>query len=170
MNRAKRIHSRSKSSLFIMEMILSVLFFALACSICLQVAFMSYQTRHEARVLNHIQELSVTCSEILEGWTGTNADYALLLQEVGLLPVIEPVQKYEGEGSPCGLISLYFDRTFTPCPAEDAFWHLHLRLFREDYQKSLRAVLFEKQEDGAYAETELSFGTAFPTGRKEGRP
>ena len=170
MNRVKRIYSRSKSSLFIMEMILSLLFFALACSICIQVAFMSFSSRHEARVLNHLQELSVTCSEILEGWTGTNADYALLLQEVGLLPVIEPVQLYKGEGTPCGLISVYFDRSFSPCSAQDALYQLHLTLFRGGYQKALQASLFEKQEDGEFASTDLSFHTAFPAARREAAP
>lgn len=167
MSKIKRIHSRSKSSLFLMEMILSLLFFALACSVCIQISFLSFRARHEARLLNHMQELTITTGEVLEGWEGTAADYCLLLKEVGLLPEILPVQHYEGEGSPSACIRLYFDRSFAPCEAEGALWELQLTLFRESYEKSLTAQLLEKQEDGSFAPTDQSFHTAFPAGRRE---
>lgn len=166
MNSLKRIYSRSKSSLFLMEMILSLLFFALACSICVQIGAYSYHARHEARVLNHMQELSVTAAEVLEGWEGTTADYAALLGEMGYLPEIKPVQLYQGEGNPTGIVALYFDRAFNPCPGEEALWELLICLRRGDYDKALWGTLYEENEEGGFTPLDLSFETAFPLRRK----
>ena len=66
----KKLKTHSKNSLFLAELILSLLFLELACSACVQVFASAYTNRVQARLLNHMQELTTTICEVLEGWDG----------------------------------------------------------------------------------------------------
>ena len=66
----KKITTHSKSSLFLMEMILSILILALTCTACIRIFAAAKTQRKEARELNHIQELVTSAGETLEGWDG----------------------------------------------------------------------------------------------------
>ena len=68
----KKITTHSKSSLFLMEMILSILILALTCTACIRIFAAAKTQRKEARELNHIQELVTSAGETLEGWTDSS--------------------------------------------------------------------------------------------------
>ena len=59
----KKITTHSKSSLFLMEMILSILILALTCTACIRIFAAAKTQRKEARELNHIQELVTSAGE-----------------------------------------------------------------------------------------------------------
>lgn len=63
------VHSRS--GLFLMEMILSLLILALTSAVCIQIFAKARIYREEARTWNHIEELTITAGEILEGTDGS---------------------------------------------------------------------------------------------------
>lgn len=63
----KKLRTHSKSSLFLMEMILSIFILVLAATVCLQLFAAAKIQRQKARDLNHIQELTTSIGEMLEG-------------------------------------------------------------------------------------------------------
>ena len=62
----KKLITHSKSSLFLIEMILSILILALTCTVCVRIFAAAKTQREEARELNHIQELVTSAGETLE--------------------------------------------------------------------------------------------------------
>lgn len=71
--------AHSKSGLFLMEMIFVLLFLGLTCAICVRLFAASYLARQSAREKNHIQELTVSAGEILEGTDGTSEGFLALM-------------------------------------------------------------------------------------------
>lgn len=71
----KNLSSHSKTSLFLMEMILSILFLSLTACICVQIFIGAKSAREQAREWNHIQEMTVTAGEFLKGSNGTNEEF-----------------------------------------------------------------------------------------------
>lgn len=70
----KKLITHSKSSLFLIEMILSILILALTCTICVRIFAAAKTQREEARELNHIQEL-VTSAGRNSGMGGTGQHF-----------------------------------------------------------------------------------------------
>ncbi len=75
----KKITTHSKSGLFLMEMILSLLILSLTAAACIQVFSAARICHREAREWNHIQELTTTAGEILEGSDGSQEAFLSLL-------------------------------------------------------------------------------------------
>ena len=72
--------AHSKSSLFLMEMILSILILALTCTACVRIFAAAKTQRQEARELNHIQELATCAGETLEGWDGEPSSFSQIFE------------------------------------------------------------------------------------------
>ncbi len=72
--------AHSKSSLFLMEMILSILILALTCTACVRIFAAAKTQRQEARELNHIQELATCAGEALEGWDGEPSSFSQIFE------------------------------------------------------------------------------------------
>ena len=70
----KKLITHSKSSLFLIEMILSILILALTCTVCVRIFAAAKTQREEARELNHIQELVTSAGETLEAVSYTHLD------------------------------------------------------------------------------------------------
>ena len=71
----KKLITHSKSSLFLIEMILSILILALTCTVCVRIFAAAKTQREEARELNHIQEL-VSWNPCTEN----SAEYTMTIQ------------------------------------------------------------------------------------------
>lgn len=106
----KKISSHSKTSLFLMEMIVSLFFLALTCTICIRLYADAAANRRQARQLNHIQELTVTMGEIREGTSGTPEDFLQLL----------PGGTADGNN-----LNYYFDHTWKSCSPEESVYQMH---------------------------------------------
>lgn len=63
----KKLKAHSKSSLFLMEMILSIFVLTLTATVCVQFFAAAKVQRQKAHELNHIQELTSSVGEMLEG-------------------------------------------------------------------------------------------------------
>ena len=120
----QKLNKRSGSSLFLMEMILSILILALACTACIRIFAAAGTDRRKARELNHIQTLTASAGEILEGWTGDPDDFLSL---------------FPGGIAESGKIYYYYDKEWTICPEEEARYSLSVQLstFRGIYTECL---------------------------------
>ena len=147
-------NSKNSSGLFLMEMILCLLLFVLACSICIRFFYAGYKDRHEARALNHFQELTVTTFELLESWTGSVSDYAESLRpEYDSFLLADETSEQNPEDfsdmSFAGSVLLSFDRSWNPCSTEDSIWHMQIRLYKGDYRKGAVASFYRDRPDSA---------------------
>lgn len=107
----RKLTSHSKTGLFLMEMILSLLILSLASAACIQIFGAAYKNRAKARELNHIQELTLTVGEILEGCDG----------KAGTILALLPEGTTEN-----GILKYYYDTNWQSCTAADAVYQMHL--------------------------------------------
>ena len=100
-------YRHSKSSLFLMEIILNILFFSILVTFCLQIFFKAYRVSEGTSVLHRAVTI---CSSIAEICQSTeNADNLLL--------TIYPDAVNQGENT-----IIYFDDNFTQCDKEKAVY------------------------------------------------
>ncbi len=96
----------SKSSLFLMELIIAILFFSLTSTVCIRLFVRSHlisqQTINENHAINLVQNLA-------EGYLGTEGDLDALQQ---LFP--------DSTLSETGTLSLYWDNTWAACSENEA--------------------------------------------------
>ena len=111
----------SKSGLFLMEMIFVLLFLGLTCAICVRLFAGSYSARQSAREKNHIQELTVSVGEVLEGTDGTTASFLSLLPD-GILDGTQ--------------LHYCFDKNWQTASYEEAFYVMTINLAFTDTIKS----------------------------------
>ena len=76
----QKLTSHSRSSLFLMEMILSILILALTCTACVRIFAAAKTQRQEARELNHTQELATCAGEALAGWDGELSSFSQIFE------------------------------------------------------------------------------------------
>lgn len=115
-----------------MEMIFVLLFLGLTCGICVRLFAASYQSRQKAREYDHIQELTTSIGEVLEGSQGHSEDFLVLFPD-GIV---------SGD-----TISCYFDKKWESVSQEQAVYQLTLTSFLTKSQKSVD-LLFQKISSG----------------------
>lgn len=98
------IHTRSKSSLFLTEMILSILFFAIAAACCIQIFVKGHQISRHSENLNYAQNLASGMAETVMMAEG-NADQILAIFPTAAL----------GDQT----VIVYYDRSWEACEPED---------------------------------------------------
>lgn len=113
----------NKNSLFLIEMILSLLFLALICSACVQIFMAARTSRRQAREWNHIQELTTTIGELLEGSDGSPENIRELLQNTLSVTAAD-------DG-----IFLYFDKNWNPASPSEASYTAALILTQTPGEK-----------------------------------
>lgn len=109
----KKITSHSKNSLFLMEMILILLFLSLSGAACIHVFSAAVKNRQYARELRHMQELTTSVGEILNGTDGTAGS----------------ILKYLPEGTEKqNFLNWYYDSGWNTCPENKAVYQMELQL------------------------------------------
>lgn len=117
----QKITTHSKSGLFLMEMIFVLLFLGLTCGVCVRLFAASYSDRTRAREYNHIQELTTSVGEILEGTSGT-ADSFLQLMPDGT--IMDDTIEYG------------FDKNWKTTELSDAVYIMSVKLLQQEMVKS----------------------------------
>lgn len=144
--------THSKSGLFLMEMIFVLLFLGLTCAICVKLFAASYTARQSAREKNHIQELTVSAGEILEGTDGTADSFLALLPDGAL------------DGSQ---LQYYFDRNWQSTSYGEAFYAMTIGLSVTDTTKSAD-ISFHRLSGANTGETLYTLTLRYPvTSEKE---
>lgn len=134
----KKINSHSRSGLFLMEMTLSLLVLSLTAAVCVRIFAAARTCRQEAREWNHIQELTTSAGEILEGTNGSPRSFLALLPD----------------GTVTGnSISYYYDRQWNSCSVEEASYQMNVALHTEAGQKQADLQFLNHQGTPLYEQT-----------------
>ncbi|MBR5359710.1 MAG: hypothetical protein IK123_02370 [Lachnospiraceae bacterium] len=98
----------SRSSLFLMEMIVTILFFSLAAAICVKCFVSAHMMGKETYELNHAIAIATGYAEVMRGTDGDIDSIMTVLPDA-----------VKGDDS---YIMLFYDDQFRPCEAENAVY------------------------------------------------
>ena len=127
----QKLNKRSGSSLFLMEMILSILILALACTACIRIFAAAGTDRRKARELNHIQTLTASAGD----------DF------LSLLP---------GGIAESDKIYYYYDKEWTICSEDEAQYSLSVQLSLSNTKKEAELTFYNASHTILY-ETVITF-------------
>ncbi|MBQ7370743.1 MAG: hypothetical protein IJW67_02470 [Blautia sp.] len=150
----RRKSSGSRSSLFLIELILSLLVFSLVSTVCIRLFAASWKSRTAAREWNHIQELTVNAAEILEAGDGQTEDFLLLFPE----GIVSDTQ-----------VEVSFDSHWASCDAEHAAYTLQLKLIPDTWSKTMEITVQKRGQDMLYQQ-EIGFPRTAGQDAKGGDP
>ncbi|MBR4720002.1 MAG: hypothetical protein IKP31_07160 [Lachnospiraceae bacterium] len=97
---------RSRTSLFLMEMIVTVLFFSLASAVCVQCFVNAHVIGRETQELNHAVALATGYAEVMRGTDG----------DIDSIIAIYP-EAVKGDDS---FFEVFYDENFIPCDSDSA--------------------------------------------------
>ncbi|MDO5136341.1 MAG: hypothetical protein Q4D55_09830 [Eubacteriales bacterium] len=137
----RKLTTHSRSGLFLMEMILSILFLSLSCSVCIRIFFAAHVNQKRAREQNHIQALVTSSGEILEGTDGSPEAFLRVL----------PGGEKKGSS-----LFYHYNRSWEPCTSDKFFYRLEIRFSPEPSLKKAK-LLFSDREDSRLYDLSLQF-------------
>ena len=176
----QKLTSHSRSSLFLMEMILSILILALTCTACVRIFAAAKTQRQEARELNHIQELATCAGEALEGWDGELSSFLQIFETAANVSDSEisdsdgtissdsdssissatdasvgktkNASKNSRISSPVGsyLLNYYYDRDWNSCDKTSAEYNMSIQLIVADYTKTADLNFYNSANKNLY--------------------
>lgn len=176
----QKLTSHSRSSLFLMEMILSILILALTCTACVRIFAAAKTQRQEARELNHIQELATCAGEALEGWDGELSSFSQIFETAANVSDSEAsdsdgtISSYSGSSissatdtsvgktknasknsrisSPVEsyLLNYYYDREWNSCDKTSAEYNMSIQLIVADYTKTADLNFYNSANKNLY--------------------
>ena len=176
----QKLTSHSRSSLFLMEMILSILILALTCTACVRIFAAAKTQRQKARELNHIQELATCAGEALEGWDGELSSFSQIFETAANVSDSEisdsdgtisfdsdssissatdasvgktkNASKNSRISSPVGsyLLNYYYDREWNSCDKTSAEYNMSIQLIVADYTKTADLNFYNSANKNLY--------------------
>lgn len=176
----QKLTSHSRSSLFLMEMILSILILALTCTACVRIFAAAKTQRQEARELNHIQELATCAGEALEGWDGELSSFLQIFETAANVSDSEisdsdgtissdsgssissatdasvgktkNASKNSRISSPAEsyLLNYYYDREWNSCDKTSAEYNMSIQLIVADYTKTADLNFYNSANKNLY--------------------
>ena len=176
----QKLTSHSRSSLFLMEMILSILILALTCTACVRIFAAAKTQRQKARELNHIQELTTCAGEALEGWDGELSSFSQIFETAANVSDSEisdsdgtisfdsdssifsatdasvgktkNASKNSRISSPVGsyLLNYYYDREWNSCDKTSAEYNMSIQLIVADYTKTADLNFYNSANKNLY--------------------
>lgn len=116
----KKTATHSKTSLFLMEMIFALFFLALSSTACIRI-FAAAKTNHiQAQEWRHMQMLTTSLGEILEGSDGNAQNFLTLMPDGN-------VQS--------NVLTWYYDSSWEAISASQADYEMELKLTQADFVK-----------------------------------
>lgn len=149
----KKLYTHSKNSLFLIEMIMVLLFLSLSSVACIRIFAAASQNHAKAVDWRHIQSLTTSVGEILEGTDGTPDSVSEFLS---------------GSTQNSSTLIWYYDENWEICSSEKASHKMTLILSTDAMIKEGTLTFYsvrEKKETEFY-QTELAFPT-ISSDRKE---
>lgn len=141
-----------KSSIFLLEIILNIIFFAITATICVQLFFKAHMLSNHAQLLHNAVS---SCSSIAEIYQSGRNGKELVLS---LYPNAIELNS---------TILFYFDKNYTPCNEIDSTYRAILEY---EKQKSTAKISFfsKGSTEEIYSFTFSSYVPQTPNERKEG--
>ena len=118
-----------KSSLFLMEIIINILFFAILATFCVQIFFKAYEMSNDTSRLHQAVTACTSIIEICQSETKQGADLEKIYTE------------YELQDK---AVLIYFDKDFKNCKKSDAIYCASVSWGEDDSQKV--TVIMNEQE------------------------
>ena len=176
----QKLTSHSRSSLFLMEMILSILILALTCTACVRIFAAAKTQRQEARELNHTQELATCAGEALEGWDGELSSFSQIFETAANVSDSEisdsdgtissdsdssissatdasvgktkNASKNSRISSPVEsyLLNYYYDREWNSCDKTSAEYNMSIQLIVANYTKTADLNFYNSANKNLY--------------------
>ena len=176
----QKLTSHSRSSLCLMEMILSILILALTCTACVRIFAAAKTQRQEARELNHTQELATCAGEALEGWDGELSSFSQIFETAANVSDSEisdsdgtissdsdssissatdasvgktkNASKNSRISSPVEsyLLNYYYDREWNSCDKTSAEYNMSIQLIVADYTKTADLNFYNSANKNLY--------------------
>ena len=176
----QKLTSHSRSSLFLMEMILSILILALTCTACVRIFAAAKTQRQEARELNHTQELATCAGEALEGWDGELSSFSQIFETAANVSDSEisdsdgtissdsdssissatdasvgktkNASKNSRISSPVEsyLLNYYYEREWNSCDKTSAEYNMSIQLIVADYTKTADLNFYNSANKNLY--------------------
>ena len=142
----KQIHSHSKNSLFLMEMIFVLLFLALSSAACIRIFAAAERNHVQAVESRQIQTHTVSVSEIMEGSDGSADSF---------------VQYLPRSISDTSSVSWYYGNDWNVCDRQEASYQMLLELSPSRYEKAGTLSFYRMDADHTLLHsTELRFPAA----------
>ena len=101
-------HPKSKSSLFLMELIITILFFSIAGAVCVQFFVKAHTFGQKTKELNHAVAAAQGFAEVMRGTDGS----------IDSILAVYPNAVLGNET----FFEVYYDDAFQPCTPEDAVY------------------------------------------------
>lgn len=149
----KKLYTHSKNSLFLIEMIMVLLFLSLSSVACIRIFAAASQNHAKAVDWRHIQSLTTSVGEILEGTDGTPDSVSEFLS---------------GSTQNSSTLIWYYDENWEICSSEKASHKMTLILSTDAMIKegTLTFYSVHKKKETEFYQTELAFPT-ISSDRKE---
>ena len=149
----KKLYTHSKNSLFLIEMIMVLLFLSLSSVACIRIFAAASQNHAKAVDWRHIQSLTTSVGEILEGTDGTPDSVSEFLS---------------GSTQDSSTLIWYYDENWEICSSEKASHKMTLILSTDAMIKEGTLTFYSVQEkkETEFYQTELAF-PAISSDRKE---
>lgn len=109
----KKSQHNSGNSLFLMEMILALLFLSLSCAACVQIFGSAHKDQVRTEQLEHIQALTTSVGEALEGTDGSFRELLSLLPD-GINENTELIWYYDHSWQNCSKKEASYEMVFVP--------------------------------------------------------
>lgn len=117
---SKPIHS--KSSIFLMELIIAILFFSIASAICMQLFVKAHVLSKNTKELNNAV---IICESLAEAFRGTDGDFN------------EFVALYENCTTTKSSMTLYYDKNFNHCDEVSSYYYAKILYQSDNNQKQV---------------------------------
>ena len=152
----------SRSGLFLIELILSLLVLSLVSTVCIRLFAASWENRKTAREWNHIQELTVNAAEILEAGNGSAEEFAVMFASGGFTTAgaEDALTEELTEDALTGELAenvfadshveFYFNSGWQPCTEADASYVLQIQLLHESWSKGMELTFLNSAGDILY--------------------
>lgn len=102
-----------RSAVFLMEIILSILFFSIASAICIRLFAQAHRQSEETAALNQAVLAASGAAEALETCDGTAES----------LSAVFPESEPDGQ-----VLHVFYDSSWQPCTASEAVWQMEIIL------------------------------------------
>lgn len=130
--------SHKRSSLFLMELIIAILFFAITSAICLQCFAKAHSLSRETTALNHAVSHTESIAELLRSASTDSVSPDQVLETLKL--------QYPACSMAAGQWSIFFDQNWANCPKPLAFYTICIT------EQSAESGLYTYTIDASYAE------------------
>lgn len=132
----------SKSSLFLLEMIISICFFAVASAVCVQLFAKAHSVNTQSKELNMGIMKTEEAAELLTNGRGDTGPF---------------LNYYPNSEELSGIIYVYFDHTWENCDSKGAAYQMEVRLTQKDSMETALLNTTESESGNSIYSMEVNY-------------